>query len=202
MFLDNSVEDAARIFQPTNVLSQRPSGHTRGSLPVNSSPRLSSDDSVSFQQMRSSRSSVGSSSSTISSSFSNSQEHLRYNPRSFGDTNGQGASQVGDNEKKLEDEEDSFYQYINNIPGQTQQLMQLHQVFTAFFYCLCIRTKWFLLHLFSCLCADFVLCSVDVVGSPPGRAPSLCTNTFLHECTSRSQCQMFGVGCLFVGELA
>ena len=130
-------------------MSQRSSSHTRGSNPVNSSPRLSSDDSVSFQQMRSPRSSIGSSSSTISSSFSNSQEHLRYKSRPFSDTNGQGASQVRDKEKKLEDEEDSFYQYINNIPGQTQQLMQLHQVFTTFLFIIYA----YVLNGFCCTCS-------------------------------------------------
>ena len=133
---DNRIDSASRMFQHHRSASVSPSQRNdlRGNLSVSIPQRLSPDDSVPpFQQILSPRGSLGSSSSTFADSFPNSQEQHRYHPRPYSEASGQGSSQVRDKEKKLE-EEDSIYQYVNNIPGQTQQLMQLHQVLLQFLF--------------------------------------------------------------------
>ena len=121
------------MFQHSQRLNMFPScqmsaSESRSNLSMNNRQRLPPDNSVSFQQMNSTHNPVASSPAPLSSPYANSQERSRYNQRPFNDTNGQGSSQNREKEKKLE-EEDNIYQYINNLPGQTQQLMQLHQVF-------------------------------------------------------------------------
>ena len=136
MFSENLIDGAARMFhysQASNALSSHQTNDERGSLSVSVARRLPQGDSASFQRMRSSRNSARSSSSTLTNAFANSQDQHQYHPMPFSEANVQGSSQVRDKEKKLE-EEDSVYQYVNNIPGQTQQLMQLHQVFITSFY--------------------------------------------------------------------
>ena len=146
MLSENLIDSAARMFQysqASNMLSSHQTSDARGSLSANIPRRLPQDDSTPFQQMRSSRNSIGNSTSTVTNIFANSQEQHQYRPRPFNEANTQGSSQVRDKEKKLEEEE-SVYQYINNIPGQTQQLMQLHQVLLRFYYSIrCNFTDWF-----------------------------------------------------------
>ena len=121
------MDGSADVFQPTQAPSER-SPHlsdSRNSLSLSARSRLPSDDGRSFQQMTS-RNSTSSVSST--GSYTSNQDRNLYNrTMSFSDANRQGASSH-DKQKKLEEEDDNFYQYANNLPGQTQQLMQLHQV--------------------------------------------------------------------------
>lgn len=111
---------------PRSPLQMNSNG-LRNSHPLSTRQRLSSDDRRPFPQMKSPRNSAGGTPSHLTGTYANNRERNPYNPISFNDPNEPGSSNNREKEKKLQ-EDDSFNQYVNNLSGQTQQLMQLHQV--------------------------------------------------------------------------